>query len=284
MTLRAPREGVFLAANHPSERRKLAAGDTVWVGLTVGMLDAVPHARARPAERRRRRQGQGRDARFLRPRQRPVAPPPGQHLEVGLIAKGLKGTSSREAVDPQRIALDHVDPERMRPGMSVKVEVEQVPRGEAFIAPRESLDVTVYTAARVPLPARGRGGPAGRLQRPGLRGRGGTPRGPGAGARAAHGRCRVRPSGAGHGWRRQRPRRRCTVTLALRWWVPAAVLVLAAAGRARCTPDRPSRRRGDLVDARASERFPRSVDANGVGARPIPVELGPPVLGRRTSS
>ncbi len=142
MILVAPRDGIVVVEEHPWEGRKLQVGDTIWSGLpvlripdlgkmeiaaelsdvddgriapgmpAVGVLDAFPDREFRGTVR-----------------------------DVGAVAQEAKRRSVRRSF-PVRIALDATDPERMRPGMSVRVEVETKRLDGVLLVPRAGLDLS----------------------------------------------------------------------------------------------------------------------------------------------
>jgi multidrug resistance efflux pump len=142
LVMTAPRDGVIVIANHFREDRKLQVGDTVWVGLTVARLPELSRMKV--------------DARL-------------SDVDDGLIAPGmaarctldafpdleLAGTVSQISPVAQEVSrrslrrafavdvlLDGSDPDRLRPGMSVKVEVPLASCDQALLAPRAALDLS----------------------------------------------------------------------------------------------------------------------------------------------
>src|SRR5204863_1360272 len=65
---------------------------------------------------------------------------PGRIAEITPVAQEEVGRSLRRAYNV-RIELDQGDPARMRPGMSVKVEVRPGAQDDVLLAPREGLDL-----------------------------------------------------------------------------------------------------------------------------------------------
>jgi len=143
LTLRAPRDGILLLAEHPWEGRKLQEGDAVWVGLAVASLpdlsslvvDAalsdVDDGRVTP----------GMEALCTLD----VYPGETFHGRVADVAAVAREAPRRPLLRsfPVRIRLDRVDPRRMRPGMSVRVEVMGREVRNALLAPRAGLDLGV---------------------------------------------------------------------------------------------------------------------------------------------
>lgn len=142
LTLRAPRDGMVLAAQHPWEGRKLQEGDSVWTGMTVATL---PDLSSMVVEASLSDVDDGR----ISPGMRVVcvldAYPgvvfPGRVVEITPVAREA-ARSPLLRYFPVRIALDRPDAARMRPGMSVRVEVMGPEIQGAVLAPRAGLDLT----------------------------------------------------------------------------------------------------------------------------------------------
>jgi HlyD family secretion protein len=64
---------------------------------------------------------------------------PGKVVDLTPVAQEPPGQTLRRAFHA-RIDLEKTDPEKMRPGMSVKVEVETARLAGALLAPRAALD------------------------------------------------------------------------------------------------------------------------------------------------
>jgi multidrug resistance efflux pump len=141
MVLKAPRDGILVVADHPWQGRKLQTGDSVWVGLPVLSL---PDLSTMQVEAKLSDVDDGRITAGL-----PVscildAYPDrtvgGKIQEITPVAQEAAGRSLRRAYNV-RITLDAPDTERMRPGMSVKVEVHPAEREGVLLAPRAGLDL-----------------------------------------------------------------------------------------------------------------------------------------------
>ncbi len=141
LSLTAPTDGLLLLGDHPWEGRKLQAGDSVWVGLPVAR---IPDLSTLEVEAVLFDVDDG----LVTPGMAAVATPdaypdlrlPGRVREVAPVAREVERSTLRRYFRVA-IALDRVDPERMRPGMSVKVEVTTAGRPNALVAPREALDL-----------------------------------------------------------------------------------------------------------------------------------------------
>jgi multidrug efflux pump subunit AcrA (membrane-fusion protein) len=146
LTLTAPKAGILLVGEHPWEDRKFQVGDVVQPGWTVVEL---PDLSAMRVEASLSDVDDGRVASGARVTCTldawPDEPLPGTVREVAPLAQEVGQRSLRRAFKVV-IALDHTDPERMRPGMSVKVEVRGKPVVGALTAPRAALDVAAPAA------------------------------------------------------------------------------------------------------------------------------------------
>ena len=142
LTLLAPEDGVFVVEENRWEGgRKLQEGDMVFVGMTVARLPDLSSMRVRAVL---------------------------SDVDDGRVTPGMAATCTLDAYPdtsrPCRVAsvapvareTDHAsllsffevgvelagsDPERMRPGMSVKVDVETATVAGALLAPRRALDL-----------------------------------------------------------------------------------------------------------------------------------------------
>jgi len=140
MVLKAPRDGILVVADHPWQGRKIQVGDSVWVGLPVVSL---PDLSAMQVEAKLSDVDDGRIVPGLSVSCVLDAFPdrqyPGRIAEITPVAQEAAGRSLRRAYNV-RVALDAADAERMRPGMSVKVEVRPAAKADVLLAPRTGLD------------------------------------------------------------------------------------------------------------------------------------------------
>jgi len=145
LTLRAPRDGIVVAADHPWEGRKLREGDNAWVGMTVAVLPDLSTLEVQAAL-------SDVDDGRVKPGMEAICTLdayPGQSfhgrvMDISAVAK----ESPRQPLlrsFPVRIQLDRLDPAKMRPGMSVRVEVLGPEVRGGLLAPRAALD---FSAAR----------------------------------------------------------------------------------------------------------------------------------------
>jgi HlyD family secretion protein len=133
LSVRAPRPGIFVVAQHPrywSEDRKLQVGDTMWPGTSVAsipdlnemeiiaLLPAVDERQIAPGQKARCILDSYPDQVFE-----------GRVEDVSPVAREERERSGF----PVRISLGRCDPKIMRPGMSVRVEVVRR-RWEAAVA------------------------------------------------------------------------------------------------------------------------------------------------------
>jgi HlyD family secretion protein len=141
LTLRAPRGGIFVISENRFEGRKFEVGDDVWVGLPVA---SIPELQAMQVVA----QLSDVDDRKITAGMRALCtldsyPEQVFEGEVTEIAPVAKGGGRRETLRRYFrvvISLHGSDPEKMRPGMSVRAEVLPRVREEVLLAPRAALD------------------------------------------------------------------------------------------------------------------------------------------------
>jgi len=140
-TIIAPRSGILVHGEHPWERRKFQIGDTVWVGLTVATLPDLSAMRVRVklSDVDDGRIAPGMTATCTLDAW-PDAPFSARVLEITPVAQEPERFSLRRAFDVT-LELDTSDPDKMRPGMSVKVAIEAARREDVLLAPRAALDL-----------------------------------------------------------------------------------------------------------------------------------------------
>jgi multidrug resistance efflux pump len=141
LAIAAPRAGILLVADHPWEGRKLQAGDNVWVGMTLGRMPDLSslEVEAGLSDVDDGRVAVGDDGRCV------LDAYPDLALdcrveEITPVARESPGASLRRFFRV-RLTLAAVDVERMRPGMSVKVELHRAADSESLLAPRAALDL-----------------------------------------------------------------------------------------------------------------------------------------------
>lgn len=142
LTLTAPRNGIVLIAQHPWEGRKVQEGDSVWAGMTVASL---PDLSSMMVEAALSDVDDGRIAPGLRVAcildAYPFSTFPGRIVDITPVAAASRRSPLLRSF-PVRVALDRPDVERMRPGMSVRVEVLGPEIPDAVLVPRAGLDLS----------------------------------------------------------------------------------------------------------------------------------------------
>jgi multidrug resistance efflux pump len=146
LRLATPRPGTVLVTDLPWEGRKLQVGDTVYPGTTVATVPDLGSLRvvAQLLDVDDGRLAVGQPARCVLDAY-PEAAVRCRVREVATVAQDLARQSLRRGL---RVALEleTVDAERMRPGMSVRVEVETARLSDVVLVPRAAL---VFTATGV---------------------------------------------------------------------------------------------------------------------------------------
>lgn len=140
LNLKAPRDGMVLVGTHPFEGRKLQVGDSVWPGMSVATL---PELSSMMVQANLSDVDDGR----IRPGMQvvctldayPDTPYRGRVVDVSPVARESQRSPLLHSF-PVRIALDKVDTRRMRPGMSVRVEVLETEMKDALLVPRAAVD------------------------------------------------------------------------------------------------------------------------------------------------
>jgi multidrug resistance efflux pump len=140
LILRAPRAGIVVVKDIPWEGRKLQSGDSVWVGFPIALIPEISSMRVTASL------PDVDDGRVL-PGMRahvtldgyPAMHFPGRVESVSAVAREGANNSLRRAF-VVLVKLDRVDPERMRPGLSARVEVDRDAKDGVLIAPRAALD------------------------------------------------------------------------------------------------------------------------------------------------
>jgi HlyD family secretion protein len=141
LSLEAPSDGILVVAQNREAGRKFQVGDNVWVGLAVmsipdlssmkvvAQLSDVDDGRIAVGERARCTLDAYPELSFS-----------GRVTEVAPIAQEDDNESLRRSFRVE-VHLDESDPEHMRPGMSVKVEVLPRPIEDVVVVPRAALDL-----------------------------------------------------------------------------------------------------------------------------------------------
>ncbi|HEX7152886.1 MAG TPA: HlyD family efflux transporter periplasmic adaptor subunit [Thermoanaerobaculia bacterium] len=139
LVLRAPRDGIVVLRDIPWEGRKLQAGDTVWVGFPIALLPDLSSLRvaAALADVDDGRVAVGMKANVTLDGY-PSQSFTGRIESISAVAQE-SGRQSLRRLFKVIIALDKLDPERMRPGLSARVVVDRG-AAKALLAPRAALD------------------------------------------------------------------------------------------------------------------------------------------------
>lgn len=140
LNLKAPRDGMVIVGSHPFEGRKYQVGDSVWPGMAVATL---PDLSSMMVQANLSDVDDGR----IRPGMQvvctldayPDTPYHGRVVDVSPVARESQRNPLLHYF-PVRIALDKVDTRRMRPGMSVRVEVMGEETKDALLVPRAAVD------------------------------------------------------------------------------------------------------------------------------------------------
>jgi multidrug efflux pump subunit AcrA (membrane-fusion protein) len=150
LTLRAPRAGMVLIADHPWEGSKMRVGDTVWVGMTVASL---PDLSAMSVQASLSDVDDGRIQPGMEVLCTLDAYPDqvfrGRVADISPVARESR-RSPLLRYFPVHVKLDRSDERRMRPGMSVRVEVLGTELKNVLLVPRAALDFAVSAGAAGP--------------------------------------------------------------------------------------------------------------------------------------
>ena len=138
LSLRAPQAGIFLAGENPWESRSLKSGDNTFPGHTVASMPDLTSLAV--------------EARLFDVDEGQVRPGQAVALELDAFPGEIYGGTVREVegfaqslsrsvrrVFRVKIAMESLDPERMRPGMSVKVMMKAEGASDALLVPRQAL-------------------------------------------------------------------------------------------------------------------------------------------------
>ena len=142
LTVHAPRDGMVLVGKHPWEGRKFQVGDTVWIGMTVATL---PDLSSMIVQANLSDVDDGRIAPGLAVLCTLDAYPSvtyrGRVMDISPVARESQRSPLLRHF-PVRISLEKSDARRMRPGMSVRVEVLGQEMKDALLVPRTALDLS----------------------------------------------------------------------------------------------------------------------------------------------
>ncbi len=138
--LRAPRSGVVVIRDHPWERRKLQAGDGVWVGVPIAQLPDLDSLQinAALADVDDGRVAVGMPV-VVTVDGYPSMHFPGRIASISPVAQERKRNEMRRAFKVA-VRLERIDTARMRPGLSARVEVQREAIASALLIPRGTID------------------------------------------------------------------------------------------------------------------------------------------------
>jgi HlyD family secretion protein len=140
LSVTAPTDGILVVAENRQEGRKYQVGDNVWVGLAVMR---IPDLSAMKVVAQLSDVDDGRIAPGMRVNSTLDIDPDrsfgGVITEISPVAQEDGEHSIRRAFRVV-IVLDDSDPERMRPGMSVRADVQLPAEENTLLVPREALD------------------------------------------------------------------------------------------------------------------------------------------------
>ncbi|HEX8616495.1 MAG TPA: HlyD family efflux transporter periplasmic adaptor subunit, partial [Thermoanaerobaculia bacterium] len=142
VVLRAPRDGIVVVREHPWEGRKFQTGDPVFVGLQIAMLPDLSATRVRAAlpDVDDGKVAAGMPATITLDGF-PDLPFTGRVEAISAVAQESRRQSLRRHFEVL-IALDKLDVERMRPGLSARVAVRREATAAVLLAPRAGLDLS----------------------------------------------------------------------------------------------------------------------------------------------
>lgn len=139
LILRAPTEGVFLLRDHPWEGRRFQVGDRVFVGLPIAEMpdpsNLVVEANLWDVDDGRISKGQ--DVEVVVDAW-PERSWKGRVTAVAPVAQEAERQSLRRSFRTI-VELDEIDPERMRPGYSVRVTARKTLARDTLLVPRSSV-------------------------------------------------------------------------------------------------------------------------------------------------
>lgn len=141
LTLRAPRSGIVVIRDIPWEGRKLQEGDAVWVGFPLALIPepASLQVNAALADVDDGKVAAGMPVSVILDAY-PSLRFPGRISDISPVAQE-GGRASLRRTFRVVIALDRIDFERMRPGLSARVVVRRATLAQALLASRAGLEL-----------------------------------------------------------------------------------------------------------------------------------------------
>ncbi|HEU4886759.1 MAG TPA: HlyD family efflux transporter periplasmic adaptor subunit [Thermoanaerobaculia bacterium] len=140
LVLRAPRDGIIVIRDIPWEGRKMQSGDTVFVGMPIAMLPDLGTLRVKAALAD---VDDGKIAAGMPVTVTLDAFPQVQYTGKIAAISAVAQESRRQSLRRQfevLIALDKLDAQRMRPGLSARVVVRRADTAQMVLAPRAAID------------------------------------------------------------------------------------------------------------------------------------------------
>jgi hypothetical protein len=139
LTLRAPRGGLVVIKDHPWEGRKFQVGDPAWVGFPLATIPEPSSLRveAALADVDDGRVRVGMPARVILDAY-PSTTYTGRVTEISAVAQESARASMRRAFRVI-VALDTIEPGRMRPGLSARVMIRRDERPNALLISRADI-------------------------------------------------------------------------------------------------------------------------------------------------
>lgn len=149
LVLRAPRDGIIVIRDIPWEGRKLQTGDTVFVGMAIAMLPDVSTMRVKAAL------ADVDDGKVTAGMPVtvtldafPNVPFTGKIAAISAVAQESRRQSLRRQFEVL-IALDRLDTERMRPGLSARIVVRRDNQPKTLLAPRAAIEFAATPKAHL---------------------------------------------------------------------------------------------------------------------------------------
>jgi len=139
LTLRAPRGGLMVIRDHPWEGRKLQVGDPAFVGMPIALIPEPTSLRveAALADVDDGRVRVGMPARVVLDAY-PSTTYTGRVTAISAVAQESARASLRRAFRVI-VALDKIEPARMRPGLSARVIIRRDERPDALLISRAAI-------------------------------------------------------------------------------------------------------------------------------------------------
>jgi HlyD family secretion protein len=140
LVLRAPRDGIIVIRDIPWEGRKMQTGDTVFVGMALAMLPDLNTIRVKAglADVDDGKITVGMPVTITLDAF-PQMQYTGKIAAISAVAQESRRQSLRRQFEVL-VALDKLDADRMRPGLSARVVVRRADNAQMLLAPRAAID------------------------------------------------------------------------------------------------------------------------------------------------